>query len=303
MRAISNKLDRLGNRAQINTPQPTSSPLNPNQGLPNHRAKYSPVQYFFWMIAGSEISVLKNCPTDYNRHASIGFTIFMTCMFAGFAGYLAGYSIGGNNEIAGIAFGTIWAFLIFSIDRSMVVSLKKNPTARRQSVFKFLIPRALLAGLIAFIISIPLETKVFEEEITIQMQKDKLLEKEAFLNDYTRLEDIEGKKGAIASQKSEIGELEALLNAPCPTAKCQELRTLVSQKSSEVSTLQAQKDAQQTKVNNARYKVPLRPILDSLGNVVRRVWDRSTPEWRRYSAAVGTMNTIKKNYNKADGEL
>ena len=40
--------------------------------------KYSNLQYFFWLLSGAEINVLKECPTDYNRQAGIGFTIFMT---------------------------------------------------------------------------------------------------------------------------------------------------------------------------------------------------------------------------------
>ena len=119
---------------QPNTPALTS----------NKKAKYSPIQYFFWMISGSEISVLKDCPTDYNRHASIGFTIFMTCVFAGFAGGLAGYSIAGNSWEGGLIFGAIWALLVFSIDRSMVVSIKKNPN-KEVNPWQFLIPRAVLA--------------------------------------------------------------------------------------------------------------------------------------------------------------
>lgn len=46
--------------------------------------KYSKLQYFFWLLSGAEISILKECPTDYNRQAGIGFTIFMTTLLAFF---------------------------------------------------------------------------------------------------------------------------------------------------------------------------------------------------------------------------
>ena len=40
--------------------------------------KYSKVQYFFWLISGSEISVLRECENEYNRHANIGMMILIT---------------------------------------------------------------------------------------------------------------------------------------------------------------------------------------------------------------------------------
>jgi hypothetical protein len=46
-----------------------------------------------------------------------------------------------------------------------VISLKKDPTKKKQKFWGPLISRAILAGLIAFIISIPLEIKIFEEVI------------------------------------------------------------------------------------------------------------------------------------------
>jgi hypothetical protein len=134
---------------------------------------YQPWQYFFWMISGSEISVLKQCPTDYNRHAGIGFTILMTSLFGAFAGGYAGYyftkSIGGS-----IGFGLLWGLLIFSIDRTMVVSLKKKPETKWHDHFWQILFRAVLAGLIAFIISIPLELLVFKSNIDAGMSSYKV---------------------------------------------------------------------------------------------------------------------------------
>lgn len=53
---------------------------------------YSDLQYFLWLLAGSEISVLSKCPNDYNRHANIGLMILMTSIFASFTGFIAGFT-------------------------------------------------------------------------------------------------------------------------------------------------------------------------------------------------------------------
>ena len=108
--------------------------------MKQHRPTYSWVQLFFWSLAGSEISILKKCPTDYNRHASIGFTIFMTTVFAAFAGSIAGYSVSKTSMTIAIIFGAIWGLLVFSIDRSMVVSIKKDPTSPKKSFWPFFNP-------------------------------------------------------------------------------------------------------------------------------------------------------------------
>lgn len=129
----------------------------------NNRS-YSRLQYALWLISGSEISVLKNCPTDYNRHAGIGFTILMTSLFGAFAGGYAGYYFS-QSILGAICFGLLWGLLIFSIDRTMVVSLKKRPDSSWKKSFWQILFRAILAALIAFIISIPLELLVFRDNI------------------------------------------------------------------------------------------------------------------------------------------
>lgn len=134
---------------------------------------YSKTQYFFWLLSGAEISILKNCPTDFNRQAGIGFTVFMTTLLAFCSGSYAGYYFGESFTTA-ILFGIIWASLIFSIDRSMIVTLKKDPTKEKQDFWSPLLSRAILATLIAFIISIPLELLIFKENIKMSMPNYKV---------------------------------------------------------------------------------------------------------------------------------
>jgi hypothetical protein len=235
--------------------------------------KYSPVQYFFWLISGSEISILKECPADYNRHAGIGFTIFMTSLFGAFAGGYAGYFFAKDARVEGfdsnallpaVIFGIIWGLLVFSIDRSMVISLKKDPNSKKQKFWGPLLSRAVLGGLIAFIISIPLEIKIFEETI-IANEKDYKESKVTELNEKKLANNnIVGLSEELAEKKRESAKADSLLNLSEPTTlefrkKNEEWlsnRAVANRLSQEWSRLSA--DAK-----NALNKVPLKRKSDN----------------------------------------
>lgn len=175
------------------------------------KKKYSKIQYFFWLLSGCEISILKDCPTDYNRQAGIGFTIFMTTLLAFFSGSYAGYYFG-ESYLTSFVFGLIWAALIFSIDRSMVVTMKKDPTKEDQNFWIPFLSRAVLAILIAFIISIPLELLIFKDSIDIHKNKFKQDKTLNIIYGQNTIEDIEGKKEISSNLESDINDVKSLLS-------------------------------------------------------------------------------------------
>lgn len=166
--------------------------------------KYTFVQYFFWLFAGSEIHILKTCETDYNRHARLGFIIFIVTLIAGCAGALAGYTFSGGhwelvkgsykftggNIYASVTAGTIWALLIFGIDSNMVTTIKKDPNNPLQKWGSLFWSRAIIGFFIAAFISIPLEILIFHEDVLIQMEKDKANQIIDMKNKQTSIYDI-----------------------------------------------------------------------------------------------------------------
>jgi len=133
---------------------------------------YSKIQYILWLVAGSEISVLKKCPNDYNRHANIGLMIIITSLFAGMTAFIAGSTFEKENTSGVVIFALVWAFLIFSLDRSMVNSIKKDPTQTEKSIWGYFAPRLVLAIILSFFMSIPIEHMVFSEKIAFQMNEN-----------------------------------------------------------------------------------------------------------------------------------
>ena len=97
-------------------------------------------QHLLWNIAGAEIPILEKCRTDHKKFSVIGATILMTAFIALCAGTSAAwyFTQKGTDDSGNFGwsflFGLIWAILIFCIDRSLVITLKKDPTKKRQTI-------------------------------------------------------------------------------------------------------------------------------------------------------------------------
>jgi hypothetical protein len=177
--------------------------------------KYSRIQYFLWLVAGSEISVLKKCPNDYNRHANIGLMIIITSLFAGMTAFIAGSTFEKENTTGVVIFAFVWAILIFSLDRSMVNSIKKDPTQTEKSIWGYFAPRLVLAIILSFFMSIPIEHIVFKEKITDRMDVNahsNWLERDSSLKNGLGLNATEKQ---LNQYRTESDKLENDLNKDC----------------------------------------------------------------------------------------
>lgn len=126
-----------------------------------------------WWIAGATPQLLENYPSEYAKFSAIGMTILMTCLVAFVSGMAAAWYFS-SNVFATIVFGIFWAFMIFCIDRALVVTMKKtvNPKSFKKKLIealKIIIPRAVLAILVSLLMSIPLELIVFEDLINTEV--------------------------------------------------------------------------------------------------------------------------------------
>ena len=68
-----------------------------------------------------------------------------------------------------IAFGIIWGLVIFNLDRFIVSTLRKDELFWNE--FKLVLPRLVLAVILAIVISKPLELKIFEKEIAQKVEE------------------------------------------------------------------------------------------------------------------------------------
>ncbi|WGH74070.1 DUF4407 domain-containing protein [Tenacibaculum tangerinum] len=118
---------------------------------------------FFLLCSGADLELLQKCANgEQNKYAGIGATVFFTALMATIAASYALYKVFDNIYTA-VFFGIIWGLLIFNLDRFIVSTIKKRDSKRKEIIQ--VLPRLLLAMIIAVVISKPLELKIFEKEI------------------------------------------------------------------------------------------------------------------------------------------
>jgi len=133
------------------------------------------INRFFWWCAGANIEVLEKCPTDHAKYFGVGGTIVFTALMASFAGGYAFFTAF-KSVIPSLFFGAFWGLLIFNLDRYIVSTIGKGDGTQKITVeeWKLAAPRLLMAILLGFVISTPLELKIFETEIQTVVERLKI---------------------------------------------------------------------------------------------------------------------------------
>ncbi len=129
------------------------------------------LKQFFILCSGADKDLLETCSEgEQTKYVGIGATVFFTAVMAFLASAYALFTVF-DSIYPAIAFGVVWAFLIFNLDRFIVSTIRK----RDQFGAEFLqaTPRIILAIIIAIVISKPLEIKIFEKEINTVLLKEK----------------------------------------------------------------------------------------------------------------------------------
>ncbi|MGB0896238.1 MAG: DUF4407 domain-containing protein [Flavobacteriaceae bacterium] len=121
------------------------------------------LQRFFIICSGADTDILAQCSKgEQTKYAGIGATVFFTALMAFVASSYALFTVFDHPVIA-IGFGIIWGLLIFNLDRYIVSTLRKKEKLSHELLQ--ILPRLVLAFIIAVVISKPLELKLFEKEI------------------------------------------------------------------------------------------------------------------------------------------
>lgn len=149
-------------------------------------AKTSSFTKFLWWCAGADSYFLQKSPKqDRVKYAGIGGIVFATGMLAMVSGWFAFFTAFGQKSMAGqveethttlflvgnAVFAIAWGLMIFNLDRFIVSSTGKGDGTDKVTwgEFKQAIPRIIIAIILGLVISKPLEIKILETEINIEL--------------------------------------------------------------------------------------------------------------------------------------
>ena len=171
------------------------------------------IRNFFWWSAGVVPSVLEKCPTNHIRYTAIGVIMVFIAVLASFSFAFFLTSTFAVSFPLALLGGILWGFLIFSLDRVILTSFRKDETSKISIVQRFLLTISL-----AFIIGEPILMQLFAKEIKLELaQKGQTVStdarKQATERFQTEIDDLENKNREIQSRldalKTERDEKEA----------------------------------------------------------------------------------------------
>ena len=131
------------------------------------RVKKPPETHFLWWCSGAYQGLLKDCPSEQTKYAGLGGVLLATFALAALSAGYAIYSVF-NDPVWAVGFALLWGLIIFNFDRFLVSTMRKYGVSQRKQLW-MAAPRVALALLIGFTIARPLELKIFEKEVDVQI--------------------------------------------------------------------------------------------------------------------------------------
>lgn len=151
-----------------------------NELVDYQKKSYGPIMggimRFLWKCGGADAQILQYAPySDHIKNAGIGGVVLATSVMASVAMGFATHTIFGDYDATGghhgnwaitVPVAVIWGLIIFNLDRFIVSTVKGDGTEKitREELVSML-PRLVMAVIIALTISAPLETYIFRDEI------------------------------------------------------------------------------------------------------------------------------------------
>ncbi len=244
---------------------------------------------FMWFCSGVNKEIVRRCPNEHSKYFGIGGTILFTALMASISG---GYAITTvfDSVTAGIFFGIFWGSLIFNLDRFIVNTMYSDgePTISLKEILGGL-PRLIIAIFLGIVISMPLELRIYEKEIIVEINE---LKKEK-LNEF--IKDDQNKLDSISTK------LEEVINTPVSQTVFQSGivtgSTTLNQLISERNNKETNRAAIQQKIYAYTKKLNSLSEEDSEGSSKKGILIEER------SKLINTRNTLTREINTIDGNI
>ena len=251
----------------------------------NYPPKTAPwiTRKLWWCAGADEYFLLKSPKQDRVKYAGIGGIVFSTGVLAMFAGGFAFNTAFGPKGMAGddvshigwtigsIIFGICWGLLIFNLDRFIVSSTGKGDGTDKITLKEFgqAIPRLIIAIILGITISKPLELKIIETEINVELRKTQQEKLDEFnKNTYAKFKDqiaildnditkIETDRNVLVQRQKEaeqeyIDQMQGRAGNAGYGPRAKQLETLKNEKQKEVDDYDAKHQTEQQALKSQR---------------------------------------------------
>ncbi|NUQ23994.1 MAG: DUF4407 domain-containing protein [Saprospiraceae bacterium] len=200
-------------------------------------------------FGGAYLPVLQDNLSDKSKYVRIGLFVFVTAIMACTTMSFALHSIFFKSDQKQLVylFALVWAIIIFIIDWGLVATMRKPESLNWWSfntytsiVFPTIL-RIIVAGLISFTISKPLEVKLFENRLapaiaelkSIRLQ-DKINQLDSIANLSNPLPQIDTDINTLITKRSELPEVVKTYDT-----QINQNNEQVSEKEKQISTLES----------------------------------------------------------------
>lgn len=284
--------------------------------------KPSWLQKFFILCSGADKEIVNEYPTEWNKFAGIGATIFLTACLALLSGGYAMHFVF-ENGVYSVLFGIFWAIVIFNLDRYIVLSLRKEKIPTNTDIKRELdpnrkielksernrllwhqalmaSPRFAIALIIALTVSKPIELRLFqnriEKELAFNVEE---AGKEFDKQEQKLIEDLNNQLASINKQEQDDKSAVFSNNPIYQDAKIKipQLETDINGKDQQIEA--NIKIINTNKYKETHYKTSINPITNEVTTTPYTVWLPNATA----RAKIDENKTLKNDKEKLQTEL
>ena len=159
-------------------------------------------------FAGANEKILSTpeCETEVPKYASLGLMVLCTGTLGMVSGGYALFTIFNHVYISAL-FGILWGVFVGGIDRFFVITARKKENNDSSPQIKMALPRLVFAAFIGLIISKPLELRIFQKEIDLQLAKEKvenIKQVQSNSSDYETIEELKQEKAQLRQEEKRL---------------------------------------------------------------------------------------------------
>lgn len=170
----------------------------------------APLRRLLWLFAGAESRILEQevCATERSKHSLIGMGVLISAITAAIASGYVFFLMFGSPSLAA-TLGLIWGLIVLNFDRFLVLNTKRAAESRLayrvRHILIHIVPRLVLASLMAVIVAEVCLLSLFRDEIkaqvAVQRQEALIKVRENAKGLFSEIDDLEKK---IAQYNDEI---------------------------------------------------------------------------------------------------